>query len=461
MNTPRLATERDHRSCVASMMMRLFSMTRSALALLLAGCFTMQAFAAEIVWTVVDTAPRAPVASASISYGGQVYFVGGIAGGEGECGGVGRDLSAFNPASATWDDRARLPECAGVARPALASSGGSIYAIGGDDPNGSGFRSGIHRYIPAADRWVANVATIPGDDGGSVLHSVVDLDGAIYMFGGLAIDFEGNFDLRREALRFDRRTQVVAEISAMPRERYAMHSGNGGAYLMNDEIWIVGGFDDRFNLQPIDVYNPEKDVWENSRATPPIGGSTAKLGDHLYLFGKDLAATYRYLPGADSWVALPVTFDVPDGFDRIGEVTVVGTRFHAVGYREGDVNAAWTLRGELIDGDDVRLGVSPGDGLLTSRQRVNIVLSLELGGNRGTTVTWNRILIDGRDRTAKLLAMAVPGTLPGGGHTLLLPERPISLVKRLGAGEHTFHVEAEIDGEVYTRTVLWRCFTDE
>ena len=56
-------------------------------------------------------------------------------------------------------------------------------------------------------------------------------------------------------------------------------------------------------------------------------------------------------------------------------------------------------------------------------------------------------MIDGRDHTRKLVDIGIEGTLPGGGRTLLIPERPLSLVKRLGAGEHTFHVEVEQNGD--------------
>ena len=276
--------------------------------------------ATELRWTVLETEPPAPPASSPVAYAGQIYHVGGERGGEGKCGGVGRDTFAFNPAGQAWHRLADLPECAGVVDGSVASTNGGIFLFGGRRPGTDSPVSAIHRYAPAADRWVADVAQIPGEGRGTSLASVVAHSGAIYLFGGLTIDAEGNYRLRRESHRFDPERRTVAPIADMPRPRFAMHTGNGGAYVMGSEIWIVGGLGERLEVLPIDVYNPEKNSFETPRAAPPVVGKTARRGDVLYLFAEDLSAVYRYEPIADRWTVVPSVFNAPAGFEPTGSI---------------------------------------------------------------------------------------------------------------------------------------------
>ncbi len=212
----------------------------------------------------------------------------------------------------SWQINARLPEPRGSSQGAtVASSDGSlIYSVGGGCCH-SDYPDGINRlwaYSPKDDSWSA-AADVPVSDGIRAYGSAVELNGFIYVFGGVAGP-ASNPRMLNTTWIYDEANDGWFEGANMPDFRAGSAVGTDGAV-----IWVIGGFKslgffDTTNT--VWIYDPSTDVYSTGfRDMPQYLGRIhgVMLADRtLHVLGGhwDMNDHWVYDTSADAWFSAPL-----------------------------------------------------------------------------------------------------------------------------------------------------------
>lgn len=440
--------------------------------------------AGEPIETIVFTPKNARVpemyGTSGLSAQGKLFYVGGeldfTAGGS-----CSTPTHVYDPETDCWTRQSPLPECDMIRDVNYGGARSDLWVLSGFTGNESSLSLGW-RFDPQADEW-AKLAPFPNECG-SARAFVVEHDNDLFVFGGLdcAPTPQAGRSLSDAAWRYDTETGEWTPLAPMPAALATAQDGNGAAFVMSGEIWIVGG--ERLGLEGeseggILVYDPKHDTWLPSRQAPPSSYALfAARGGAIYGFeryaergqGSGDVQAWKYVPDQDSWFDVDVEIDLGDFasgdlYVELGDLHVVNGKFYSRSYLGFDGFGDILLEGRVEGSRDAKLSVSPGDTVIGTSQLLTAMCFVEVDdirdGRRGAPVEWKRFLVDGRDRTRGMSTQAIPGFVKDGGASLRFARLPKSLAERLGPGAHVIEAEALVDGVLYNRTVVWRCIETE
>jgi DNA-binding CsgD family transcriptional regulator len=224
-------------------------------------------------WELRTPLPAARSRFALISPGNNYLYA---IGGEGAQGKLLASVDAYNLAVNEWRPVAPLP--LPLSNMAATTWGGEIYIAGGatgDNTSEAGTLAttdGLWRYSADQNQW-QQIGVLPVPLAGA---SLVAADGALYLLGG----WDGQ-QMHNEVWKLPLQTEhpvtpdhwvVVAELSVA--------RAFGGAVLLNDAIYMVGGYDGRRELDLAQRYLLAEGKWEE---LPPL--STPRGGIHILYDG--------------------------------------------------------------------------------------------------------------------------------------------------------------------------------
>jgi N-acetylneuraminic acid mutarotase len=210
---------------------------------------TVQVYdAATDRWSLTTPLPAPLNHEMAVAVGGLVYVIGGQSTSAGS-GSYVDTVYAYDPADATWRQRARMPTArsAGVA----AVIGGKIYVAGGRPPRGADFAV----YDPVADRW----ETLPDLPTQRNHLAGAAIGGKLYVVGGR---FEGGFNspVTDVVEVFDPATRAWSTVAPMPTRRGGINgiAAYGCLHVFGGE----GNTADPSGLfDQHEVYDPRSNTW--------------------------------------------------------------------------------------------------------------------------------------------------------------------------------------------------------
>ncbi|HVJ64129.1 MAG TPA: kelch repeat-containing protein [Bdellovibrionota bacterium] len=242
----------------------------------------------------ISSAPSARASYSASEIDGKLYIFGGNNGVP--FGAVNnQELYVYDPSagtSGTWTAVTGFAGSAPVARNGHSSSviDGKLYIFGGSDGT---YKQDLHVYDPslgANGTWTEVTGFAGSAPVARFLHSASVIDGKLYIFGGYS-------GIRRQDLHvYDPSagangtwTEVAGFTGTAPSAR-SSHS----ASVIDDKLYIFGGFDGTVNKQDLHVYDPSagaNGTWSEvtgfAGSAPAIRNvhSASVIDGKLYIFG--------------------------------------------------------------------------------------------------------------------------------------------------------------------------------
>jgi len=213
----------------------------------------------------------------------------------------------------TWTSNAPLPVTAGIAQGSTAASadGSIVYHIAGGISGSLTPTSRVFAYSVAGDSWT-EVAPIPFSPGVRSYGAVAEVNGFIYVFGGL----DGTNVINRTFI-YDEANDAWSQGVNLPAPRFGSAVATDGAV-----IWVIGGFGGTMlgdETRTVWMYDPTADAYTTGFTDMPgplgrIHGVELADGTvHVFAGGFDGNNHLVYDTGADSWsIAAPMPFGVTD-----------------------------------------------------------------------------------------------------------------------------------------------------
>jgi N-acetylneuraminic acid mutarotase len=255
----------------------------------------------DIDWKQKQSLPKEYRNGSAAACKGKVYFMGGYCHSTPER--FEKSNYEYDPETDTWTSKADMPT--GHSNFALIAIEDKIYAIGGDP-----FSSQNEVHTPATDSWktLQPMLTPRQHINGAVV------DGKIYIIGGL-MDFKNssapsdwsykNISDKNEV--YNPSTNTWEERAPMPTRRH-------GAFItaVNGKIFVIGGMGDENDiwksLSVVEMYDPETNTWETKKSLPESrdGFGISVINDKIYVIGgfsiSGVVNTVRvYDTQLDSW----------------------------------------------------------------------------------------------------------------------------------------------------------------
>ena len=237
------------------------------------------------------------------------------------------NVAIYSPSTDSWDVRWGVPKPRSDLM--AATVGDKIYAIGGwlEDVGAQGDN---HRYDPELNIWITMTSMITAVSGAGV--AVIDED--IYIIGG----FDGARN-RNSVQIYDPSSDIWSQGANMPNARSEL-----GSAFLNGKIYAIGGVltagGSSTTTNSVDIYDPILNSWSSGTSLPEPRASIAVAvrdgkifvigGTDLWKFdstGEAVDTTYMFDPQLDQW-----SKGVPMPTARFGnEAAVVEDRIHVIG----------------------------------------------------------------------------------------------------------------------------------
>ncbi|XP_037266286.1 kelch-like protein 12 isoform X6 [Falco naumanni] len=247
-------------------------------------------------WSFLPSITRKRRYVATVSLHDRIYVIGGYDGrsrlSSVEC------LDYTSDEDGIWYSVAPMNVRRGLA--GATTLGDMIYVSGGFD--GSRRHTSMERYDPNIDQWsmLGDMQTAREGAG------LVVANGVIYCLGG----YDG-LNILNSVERYDPHTGHWTNVTPMATKRSAVLpslSPGAGVALLNDHIYVVGGFDGTAHLSSVEAYNIRTDSWTTvtSMTTPRCYVGATVLRGRLYaIAGYDgnslLSSIECYDPIIDNW----------------------------------------------------------------------------------------------------------------------------------------------------------------
>lgn len=276
--------------------------------------------------------PRVPMNSArsrlAAARVGEVIFV---VGGEEVGGNTSAQVTAYDLRVNEWRTVAPLP--APLANLAVAAIHDQVFAAGGSSNDTAGaitVRDSFYHYDPVKDTW-QSLGTLPNPLAGAQL---VSDENALYLLGG----WDGQ-RLRDELWRYVPAAEASERVNWELITRLPEPVAFAGAATVDDEIYIVGGYDGQRELNQAAAYSLTASEW---RSLPPLAtarGGIALVYDGFSLFAlgggwtRPLDTLERYDPGIGVWSNFPSP--VPGEWRHLAAISY-DDRLHLIGGWSGD-----------------------------------------------------------------------------------------------------------------------------
>ena len=209
---------------------------------------------------------------------------------------------------------------------------GVIYVIGGVNwwlP--TPMRSTVEAYDSVTDTW-SEKADMSAPKAWLTTAAV---NGRIYAIGGMRRLPNGDWTILDDVEEYDRVRDVWTKKQDMPAPRAFL-----GAAVVDDGIYVTGGFGVEFFLPRVEIYAPAKDRWNNGNLMPmPL--ETVKVGvdGKIYVIGGENASPLVeiYDTTTRKW---SVGTQMPTGRNRLS-TSVVNGKIYAIGGANADLDAAY------------------------------------------------------------------------------------------------------------------------
>ena len=244
-------------------------------------------------WNQLSSLPSARSNLALLSFGNQIYAIGGLA-----SSGVVSKLDRFDPQTNTWVTLA--PKLSPVFDARAAVINGLIYIPGGrlsiQDMQPSDI---LEIYDTNTNQWSSG-APLPIPLSG---YGLVAYEGYLYVFGG----WDGQ-KYRDNVFSYDPTTNAWQERTPMPTAR----AFSGAAEALG-KIYVIGGINDGQPVTVTEIYTPSRDhdeliPWELGFPMPEnrMGIQAATIADTIYVFGGETPNRIGliYFPQTDVWQSL-------------------------------------------------------------------------------------------------------------------------------------------------------------
>ncbi|HET6837363.1 MAG TPA: kelch repeat-containing protein [Gemmatimonadales bacterium] len=240
------------------------------------------------VWSL-----RAPLPAARHSGNGAATITGTIylAGGKDAAGALTRTLYAYNSSTNSWTLKAPMPAVGGCG--GSAPVGGRLYVFSGCTRSSTGAELParlLHRYDPSTNSW----ATLKSAPVVHVQPAVVTTGGKLYVIGGRN---SAGAAFRRVDI-YDPATNAWTTGAAMPTARIGAAGGT-----IAGRLYVAGGQSGTTYLKTVDSYDPASNSWSSRRSMPAAraGFGAGVVENMFYVVGGRyhdmlLKAMERYTP---------------------------------------------------------------------------------------------------------------------------------------------------------------------
>lgn len=234
-------------------------------------------------WIEKPNMPTASYNTAVTSVDGKIYAIGGD-----------RFLDKnqmYNPSTEIWETLTPMPTARQHIKAAVVDN--KIYIIGGLE-SWSKVSAKNEVYNPQTDTW-EEMAPIPTPKHN---YSTVIYNDKIYIFGGST---QIGADIWSQTLSvevYDPATNTWATSTPLPSKRF-----NPGIALINDKIYIVGGFSGDDVLTNVDIFDPVKGVWSKATSLPKknVAMGSTTLNNKIYIIGGT--------DGSEAWIGYNTVYE--------------------------------------------------------------------------------------------------------------------------------------------------------
>ena len=252
-------------------------------------------------WTTVAPHPTAREALAVVSDNGLIYAIGGSSGGAGVS---ESEVDAYNPQTNTWTVEAPLPTARAFLAAAVGSNG-IIYAIGGNTNNSddASATNEVDAYNPATNVWTV-VASLPTSR--SSLAAATGKDGTIYAIGGN--NSEGTTS---EVDAYNPATNAWTQVASVPTYVGSIGIGDAGTAVTGNDGTIYA-FSNGWGDPEVDTYNPTTNTWTRiaDHLYSAYGlAATTGLDGTIYVMG-GYAQNYIAENEVDAYTPIPINLTV-------------------------------------------------------------------------------------------------------------------------------------------------------
>ncbi len=225
-------------------------------------------------WTIKNHMPEKILGMAAAAVDGKIYTFGGRTGALYD--GTTLDYTyLYDPATDTWTRKTNIPE----PRAFLTASviDGKIYTIGGAYSRYEGAAE-VQVYDPATDTWTPK-ASLPK---GSALSSAAVFNGKIYVVGGGTSNDAGAGTPFADFEVYDPSNNFWESKEDITISRVGHGSG-----VINNKLYICGGFSYSTELSDLMEYDFSKDSWTTRAAMPSTRRcfATCVHNNKMYIFG--------------------------------------------------------------------------------------------------------------------------------------------------------------------------------
>ena len=328
-------------------------------------------------WVERKPAPFARFGAASVVLNGKVYLIGGRP----TLTSTTNSLDVYDPYTETWSTKSPMS----VSRTGATASivNGKIYVIGGL----SGSRLNVvEEYDPITDSWVTKT---PMPTARYSTASAV-YNGKIYVFAG-RLSGSGSFTGVIEVY------DPVQDAWIVKNAAFSVARSNFTATVVNESIYLIGGYDVANTYNNTVVYDPNSDSFSAKSPLPVVMHShtASNVNGKLYIIGgrqgnsassAAFSTVYAYNPYADIWETKPAMNNV-----RGNHVAgVVDGRITVIGGRNGiETNAA------LIDSIEEYYPDTSGIGVEQNIWDSNASLASQIAGLTSSSLNGNAYLFGG------------------------------------------------------------------
>jgi hypothetical protein len=180
---------------------------------------------------------------------------------------------------------------------------GVIYIIGGRASNGSVVET-VQAYN-IANNTITNITSMPTKRAhlGSIVY-----DNKIYVIGGYMYEAGWANGQRTDVVEvYDPTSNSWSTLASMPTAREC------DAALIDDKIYVFGGYDGSSGLKAVEIYDIENDSWSNASDMPYDLSAyhLASFENFVFLFGDydaHIDEVNMYNANNDSWIKLSTNY---------------------------------------------------------------------------------------------------------------------------------------------------------
>jgi hypothetical protein len=252
-------------------------------------------------WTVAQPLPEPRFESFGVTFGGYIYFLGGITGDLGNIASAApsRRVDIYDARTDTWSTGPELPADAPKHHLAVAVMPDGIYVVGGfdgilaqqpDEP----FVPVPNAYALRGSTWVP-LAKAPIARGASTAEAI---GGKIYVTGGVTTEGVRPFN---QLDIYDPVTDTWSSGPAMPTPREHLAS-----CAIDGKLIVVGGWNEDVSTGATEAYDPDARTWQVLAPMPTPRGGLAAVAD----------GSLCHVIGGEDWaLPFPGTLHAHEVFD--------------------------------------------------------------------------------------------------------------------------------------------------